>query len=306
MGGGPERVTVANYPNEGLTVTKDGKTATEHDWSVREIRKTDDFVQRLVELSRTPTFAFRGQPDASKPLRASIDRILIHLGEDLRLNREHRLLVDFRSQAYRYLEDVDQRLIEDKVSALTVMRHCGVPTRLLDWTKSPWVAAYFACSGGFVATPDDNPSDGAVWVFDLDELVQQVGCRETRIFGGDELIDGRPACYCSEYPRMRDQVAFSKGAKKWLVPVYNRIENARMVAQQGLFTFASRHGEDHDQLLVKFLNLPNPNLGQKFVIAGEIKRDVLKLLLSMNISPSTLFPGADGVGATLNLSSQLL
>ena len=40
---------------------------------------------------------------------------------------------------------------------LFIMRHHGVPTRLLDWTESPLVAAYFAVN-------EFNENDGAIWV----------------------------------------------------------------------------------------------------------------------------------------------
>lgn len=39
------------------------------------------------------------------------------------------------------------------------MQHHGAPTRLLDWTASPYVAAYFATQ------QDGSKCDGAVWCF---------------------------------------------------------------------------------------------------------------------------------------------
>lgn len=43
-------------------------------------------------------------------------------------------------------------------SRSTVMQHYSCPTRLLDWTLSPYVALYFAVE----QSPE---SDGAVWFF---------------------------------------------------------------------------------------------------------------------------------------------
>lgn len=45
----------------------------------------------------------------------------------------------------------------DLWSVMALAQHHGLPTRLLDWTTNPLVAAYFACEG-------ESDSDSAVWV----------------------------------------------------------------------------------------------------------------------------------------------
>ena len=41
---------------------------------------------------------------------------------------------------------------------LVISRHYGLPSRLLDWSESVWVAAYFAACDG-------DTEDGAIWWF---------------------------------------------------------------------------------------------------------------------------------------------
>ena len=58
------------------------------------------------------------------------------------------------------------------MAALALARHSGLPTRLLDWSRDPLRAAYFAAVGAAQRTnPDDIPKDGdaclAVWAIDL-------------------------------------------------------------------------------------------------------------------------------------------
>jgi hypothetical protein len=52
---------------------------------------------------------------------------------------------------------------------MALAQHYGLPTRLLDWSRRSYVAAYFAASG---ALRDDKPQNGrlAVWAFDPENI----------------------------------------------------------------------------------------------------------------------------------------
>ena len=56
--------------------------------------------------------------------------------------REARAIRIFRRKAHNYLDD--PRALDDDLRCLALMQHHGAPTRLLDFTKSPYVAAFFA------------------------------------------------------------------------------------------------------------------------------------------------------------------
>lgn len=111
-------------------------------------------VTRLVEgrhpgAPPLPELVFRGQASSRYELTASLDRA--HPGLDVRdLNAlQTRLLEVFRRRRPEFAESADEE-------ALAVLQHYGAPTRILDWTTSPYVAAFFAASGALEPEVDDE------------------------------------------------------------------------------------------------------------------------------------------------------
>lgn len=95
-------------------------------------------------MTRRDGWAFRGQSDASWPLLSSLPRRLQqnNVHPDQWRQREERAIRIFRRKAHVYLPD--KSALDDDLRCLAMMQHHGAPTRLLDFTKSPFVAAFFA------------------------------------------------------------------------------------------------------------------------------------------------------------------
>jgi len=94
----------------------------------------------------------RGVPDESFNLTPSLFRSAKRDDYDA---LEHNMLWIFKTHAMAHLQNAPKSELE----WLTIARHHGLPTRLLDWSLSPLVACFFAVK-------DASTVNGAVYVYD--------------------------------------------------------------------------------------------------------------------------------------------
>jgi FRG domain len=139
----------------------------------------------------------RGQDADYGALTPSIDRDgLNSLSRLAKLKLERQSIDLFRLTAHSVGPGEEQTYVDDGV-ALAVLRHYGVPTRVLDWSMSPYVVAYFAACGSAV-------TDGELWSFDHDRYAER-GKKQW-----NPLADGFPLPLAHRGQDVQDQA--SRGA----------------------------------------------------------------------------------------------
>jgi hypothetical protein len=135
-----------------------------------------------------PRYLFRGQGDENWNLVSNFDRTFESL-PDVDRDAMHELLLKcFREECVHYPQY--ERDVNDKDRRLALAQHYGLPTRLLDWTDSPYVAAFYAFSAHLRIDRGKGVSgrDGrvAVWILDRNARSYWNGER------GVKVLDPKP------------------------------------------------------------------------------------------------------------------
>lgn len=256
-------------------------------------------LQKYLHKLPPVDLACRGQArDYNGKMKPKIDRCLLSLKNNLKdhLIMEMAVCQRFREHAPIYLSDVEQRYLKTRWLQLVVMQHYGAPTRLLDWTKSPWVAVFFAVSAEW-------ESDGYVFGFRrkiLEEYIQKKYKPQLKgLVWGPHPNDVDSSDRTWDLAKGNDKLFHAdtvKGMSDWVTTFYSRESHfPRLITQQGLFTFASKPDLDHWKQISGLIK------NDCFVlkICSEAKPDILRRLNIIGLNGATLFPGADGIGKSL-------
>jgi hypothetical protein len=131
------------------------------DWS--EFKR--DLIPELFgsEPFRSGRYLFRGCGDADWGLTPVFDRRFGHLAPARRLALWKSLVGTFRASCADY--GVADHIVTNEHALLAFGQHYGLPTRMLDWSLSPYVASFFALRHA-LSQPNIGLHKVAIWVLD--------------------------------------------------------------------------------------------------------------------------------------------
>jgi hypothetical protein len=227
------------------------------------------------EMSRYRSdYAFRGLSDAGYRLENSFLRNSGHHPEF-----EYHLLRNFR----KYARTTEPNQTNTQWRSLVLAQHHGLPTRLIDWTYSPFVAMHFATSN----TEKFN-TDGVIWQVDFvkinqvaPEPLQSILLREKCNAFTVEMLEENFSSL-----QKFDEVNGPGHAIFFEPPSLDD----RIVNQFGLFSVMTSPISVFDELLAI-----HPSFYRRLIIPKELKWEIRDKLDQANITERVLFPGLDGL-----------
>jgi len=241
-------------------------------WEELQSKLYEGSWQDRLRRFRSP-YAFRGTSDANAFPVTTLSR----LGGDYK-SREQSLLRNFRKYAHRDAVHVDSLW-----HWMALAQHHGLPTRLLDWTFSPFVALHFA-----TVEEVDWHKAGVIWCVDCVKIKQHLPPKlrkELKNADSDvltiEMLDNAAAT-------LRD---FEKLSREEFIAFFEPPSLAeRIINQAALFSVMSKAG---GQLGI-WLNW-HPDVYHRIVIPARLKPEIRDKLDQANINERVLFPGLDGL-----------
>lgn len=243
----------------------------------------DEFVSISSALDG---WAFRGQQDARWPLLSSLSRYLDAFIPDKstwRL-REERAIRIFRRKAHNYL--ADSSVLSNDLRCIALMQHHGAPTRLLDFTKSPFVAVFFALESAV--------TDAAVYALNTPKLWDATPAKNPAL--NRETIDPRKTGNFERYFLQDENEIVWTGEPTEM--------DKRLVAQSGTVVVPGILNKSLDEILSKYRD--NDALIKKIVLPQHIREEAMKALYRMNITNATLFPDLDGLAKSMRVELEVI
>jgi len=262
------------------------------------------YARKLPQQHDPNWWLFRGTP-CDFPLQTSLERLLVDagIGLDEAPGIERKLLKEFKRRAHFYADNLPTT--GDVLGWLALMQHHGAPTRLLDWSYSFFVAAFFALSDA-VSNPPKKRRPAVVWAlyrnaFKLEEqspaariiydAAAGVSSWQTDMGRGDadNIYDGINA-YLLHVMENPERCI-------WAVNAFRL--NQRLSVQQGLFLCPGDLTVSFEDNLIKAGPSPENLVCFELSTEPDARADMLSTLHRMNINSGSLFPGLDGFARSL-------
>ena len=125
-------------------------------------------------------FVFRGHQSSDWELTPSFDRTY----EDVPLEKRPSLAAKLLESFSSYVNDYEPKEVRssrvapdvDEMWMMALAQHYGLPTRLLDWSSSPYIASYFAFTDLLVAANVEAQGHVAIWALDTSSQIWSEAC----------------------------------------------------------------------------------------------------------------------------------
>ena len=223
-------------------------------------------------------YVYRGIPNVEYKLITSLRRNCGRMQKAL----EQHILDNFS----KYAEHEAPSMLTSIWKRMILGQHHGLPTRLLDWSRSPLVALHFAMSEGDYTQMDKH--DAVVWKIDIADLKKHLPDEYRKV-----LDDAQSSIYTMD---QLDQVTRGSLDKydrdmgdSGMVILEPPSMDQRITNQYSIFSVVPEGMKDIDGFLEATEN------SAKYIISKDIRWHLRDALDQMNINERMIYPGLDGV-----------
>lgn len=224
-----------------------------------------------------PACGYRGLADAGHELLTSLSRL-----GGRPLDIEHHLLRSFRKYGHRFLPAA-----ATEWHLVCLAQHYGLPTRLLDWTHSPFVALHFA-----TADPACMDRDGTVWRVNYERVHARLPGILRALLREEGAVLPTVDMLARALDRVQDLGALAR--ENFLLFFEPPSLDDRIANQAGFFSVMADPGASVEHGLSC-----QPDGVARILVPAELKWEVRDRLDQAGINERVLFPGLQGLAAWL-------
>jgi hypothetical protein len=249
----------------------------------------------LSKINQLPnSFIYRGQSDASWSLQTTLERGCgVNYSKEFAEKYEAYAIDQFSSRFHLY--DKENIQPSSLLEWLAIMQHYGVPTRLLDFTTSPYAALYFALETyDIVRRPDI-----ALYCIDYAELMKRT--LEIIKLEDNEFNETRQSINGKQDEIFKKYVDRFNRNVLWVTEP--QMLNARIDKQSGCFLVAGNKGRRVSEIMAD-TGYQEVTM-TKYIFPGANVESVFALLRKMNISGKSIYGDLMGLSRSLALDLKI-
>jgi len=260
--------------------------------------------QELIQLEQKfadcgEEWVFRGEAE-HRPPKTTLQRACEQFGiEKQDIPQLERVLLKEFQRIYPLYSGGEVPEADDTIYWLSLMRHFGAPTRMLDFSFSMLIASFFALEAPRATAARGGYEPAAVWAISKTWLTKH-SQRQMREIGGPELLKDWQKRLGSAF----EKIFWGEEPRKIVVPVNPLRLHERLHVQQGLFLCP---GDVSIGFVENLLALEGWRRGVRlFLIDDCCRPEVLWKLGQAGTSRESLFPGLQGFAESLRVAGPLL
>ena len=240
-----------------------------------------------------PLYVYRGISHADYQLVTSLQRCCQKKKDKMEENEEQ-LLNNFAKYAEMEHPGINQSIWKKMI----IGQHHGLPTRLMDWTRSPMIALHFATTEGDMDQLDRH--DCVVWRLDVEKLNERLPEKYkkyldfygSRVFSAEMLENTIETIGPNSQLQQYDEDMKGQGRMVILEPptIDQRIGN-----QYSFFSVVPSHVESVEEILEGC----RKGTVVKYIIDRNLRWQIRDMLDEGNINERLIYPGLDGIAKWL-------